>query len=252
MTEVRVEVSQPQDGVRLITLRNDATRNAIDGLMCEQLAAVAAQLRDDAEVRAAVITGADPAFCAGANLASLFGDLTRPIAAIRADLGTVYASFLALRELPFPTIAAVNGAAVGAGLNIALCCDVVIAGPKALFSVPFTKIGLHQGGGATHFLVEALGRQKAMRLLLEGGALNGADAVALGLAESAADDPLAAALELAAHVATLDGRLARDIKTSVRRAASSSLEAVVEFEAWAQAATAQGERFAEVVRSYRR
>lgn len=248
----RVELTEPQTGVRLITLRNDATRNAIDAQMCDELMAVVTALRDDRAVRSVVVTGAAPAFCAGANLATLFGDLSRPVAAIRADLQGVYASFLVLRDLPFPTIAAVNGAAVGAGMNIALCCDVVIAGPKALFSVPFTKIGLHQGGGATHFLVEALGRQKAMRLLLEGGALGSADAVALGLAESAAEDPLAAALELAGHIATLDPGLARDIKTSVRRAIPSSIEAVVEFEAWAQAATAQGERFAEIVGSYRK
>lgn len=247
-----VELTEPHPGVRLITLRNEATRNAIDAQMCDELMAAVTGLRDDPAVRAVVVTGAAPAFCAGANLATLFGDLSRPVAAIRADLQGVYASFLVLRDLPFPTIAAVNGAAVGAGMNIALCCDVVIAGPKALFSVPFTKIGLHQGGGATHFLVESLGRQKAMRLLLEGGALGSADAVALGLAESAAEDPVAAALELARHIATLDPGLAKDIKTSVRRAITSSVEAVVEFEAWAQAATAQGERFAEIVGSYRK
>lgn len=248
----RVELSEPADGVRIATLRNEATRNAIDPQMCEELMATVTSVRDDPAVRALVVTGAEPAFCAGADLATLFGDLSRPVAQIRADLQAVYASFLVLRDLPIPTIAAVNGAAVGAGMNIALCCDIVIAGPTASFSVPFTKIGLHQGGGATHFLVETLGRQKAMRLLLEGGALSSEDAVALGLAESAADDPLEAAVALARHITSLEPGLSRDVKTSVRRAASSTVEAVVEFEAWAQAATAQGERFAQVVERYRR
>lgn len=248
----RVELSQPSAGVRLVTLRNDATRNAIDRQMCDELMAAVTELGADPSVRALVVTGAPPAFCAGANLATLFGDLSRPIAAIRADLQSVYASFLVLRDLPFPTVAAVNGPAVGAGMNIALCCDIVIAGPTASFSVPFTRIGLHQGGGATHFLVEALGRQKAMRLLLEGGALSAQDAVALGLAESAADDPLAEAVALAGRIAELEPGLSRDIKTSVRRSLSAGLEATVEFEAWAQASTAQGARFAEIVAKYRK
>jgi enoyl-CoA hydratase len=252
IASARVQTTAHEGGIRVLTLRNIATRNAIDQQMCDELREHIAGIQADASARAVIVTGEPPSFCAGANLATLFGDLSRPVSEIRHDLHGVYGSFLALRALEIPLIAAVNGAAVGAGMNIALCCDIVIAGPTALFSVPFTKIGLHQGGGATSFLVETLGRQKAMRLLLEGGALNAEDAVRLGLAESFADDPLAAAMELAGTIAALDPGLARDIKTSVRRALSGELEQVVEFEAWAQASTAKGPKFAAVVARYRK
>src|SRR5919198_6562731 len=91
---------------------------------------------------------------------------------IRNDVMRVYDSFLRILDLPIPTIAAVRGAAIGAGLNLALCCDVRLAAPDASFGAVFSRIGLHPGGGCTYFLTHLLGPQGALRLLLDGGSLD--------------------------------------------------------------------------------
>ena len=156
-----------------------------------------------------------------------------------AYLQGYYRAFLAIRDQAIPTIAAVNGPAVGAGLNLALACGIRIAGSEATFGATFARIGLHPGGGCTHFLVEALGPSRALRTLLLGDTLDAHQAVAWGLAEGPEDDPLAAALDLGSRFAQLDSALARHIVKAVRLAASTrDLDAVLEYESWAQAASA--------------
>jgi enoyl-CoA hydratase len=164
----------------------------------------------------------------------------------------VYDSFLRILQLPFPTIAAVQGPAVGAGLNLAMACDVRIAGPDAIFTASFTKIGLHPGGGCTWFLVRTLGRERALAVLLDGGSLTAAQAVELGLALRMADDPLAAAMDTAALYAGMDPNLARDIKSAVNLAADGDFAAALEFESWAQASSATGPALQQAVARFRR
>lgn len=249
MSKVQLE----SDGdVRVLTLNNPQRRNAIDEDLRDELAETVARLRGDTKARALVVTGAGSSFCAGADLPALFGGPDRPVADIRADLKIVYDCFLGVVELPFPTIAAVHGAAVGAGLNLAMACDLRIAGPDAMFAAPFTKIGLHPGGGSTWFLVRTLGREKAMALLLDGGSLTGAQAVEAGLALRLADDPLDAAKVTAARYAELDPQLARDIKSAVNMAGDGDFNAVLEFESWAQASTATGPAIQQAVARFRR
>ena len=137
-----------------------------------------------------VITGAGKGFSAGADLPALFGDLDPDVGVVRSGLHEIYDSFLRVRRLRIPTIAAVNGAAVGAGVNLAMCCDVRIAGPHARFGITFTKLGLHPGGGCTWFLTQALGRQRAMALIMDGGTLDADEAQALGLVLQVAEDPV--------------------------------------------------------------
>jgi enoyl-CoA hydratase len=199
-----------------------------------------------------VVTGAGTAFSAGADLPAVFGALTREVAEIRTGLKAIYDSFLRVRRLEIPAIAAVNGAAVGAGVNLAMSCDVRIAGPHAKFGVTFTKLGLHPGGGCTYFLTQALGRQRAMSLLLDGGVLDAEEALRLGLVLDVVDDPVAAALETAARWAEVEPDLARDIKRSVGIAERGSFEDTVDFESWAQASSARGPRLAEAVARFTR
>jgi enoyl-CoA hydratase len=129
---------------------------------------------------------------------------------------------------------------VGAGLNLALSCDIRIAGSDARFGATFTKIGLHPGGGCSWFLVDAIGRERALRILLEGATLTADEAVALGLASEVAEDPLERALELADGVAELDPWLTRSIK---RATALPTLDAVVDFESLAQSESTHSPRF---------
>jgi enoyl-CoA hydratase len=236
-----VRLTEPAAGVRLLLLGNPAKRNALDAPMRAALGDAIAQVAADRDARAVVVAGEGSAFCSGADLPSLLDQAGREVAALRHDLRAVYRSFLALRDLAIPVIAAVQGPAVGAGANLALACDIVIAGPRARFDFPFTKLGLHPGGGATFFLVAAAGRQRALKILLEGGSVAAQEAVGYGLAASVEDDPLASALALAGHAASLEAGLAADVKSAVSLAGESGLAASLHFESWAQAATAARE-----------
>ncbi|MDQ0381365.1 enoyl-CoA hydratase [Amycolatopsis thermophila] len=241
-----------EEGRWTLTLDDPDRRNCLDEPMCDQLADAVDRVAADPGARTLVVTGAGTAFCAGADLPALFGDPRDDVAAIRTRLRRVYASFLRLRDLPIPTVAAVQGAAVGAGLNLALACDVRIAGPRAKFAATFTRIGLHPGGGCTWFLVDVLGRQKALALLLDGGALDAPAAVAEGLALRLEDDPVAAAHELAKRWAELDPGLARDVKATVGVAHHGRFEDTLEVEAWSQASSATRPAIQEAVARFRK
>lgn len=234
-----------------LTLTDPDRRNCIDEIMCAALGDAVATVAADPGARTLVVTGAGTAFCAGADLPALFGDTGRTVAEIRSHLHTVYDSFLRLRGLAIPTIAAVQGPAVGAGLNLAMACDIRIAGPRAKFAATFSRIGLHPGGGCTWFLVDALGPQKALALLLDGGALDGAAAVREGLALELADDPLAAATAIAERWASVDAALVRDIKQAVGLARTGDFHSTLEFESWAQASSATGPKIQKAVDRFR-
>ena len=248
MSKVRLE----HDGGRWTLVLDDPDRrNSIDAQMREDLARAVDTVAADAGARALIVTGAGSSFCAGADLPAVFGDSSRSVAEIRRDLHEVYDSFLRLRALPIPTIAAVNGPAVGAGLNLAMSCDVRVAGPAASFAATFSRIGLHPGGGCTWFLVQALGPAKALAMLLDGGSVTGPEAVGAGLAVALADDPLAAAVTMADRYAALEPELVRDIKRAVQIAADGDFAATLEFESWAQASSAKGPRVAAFVDRFR-
>jgi enoyl-CoA hydratase len=248
----KVRIHSEDGGLRVLTLDNAEKRNVINDEMRADLLAAATAVRQDRSATALVVTGAGTAFCGGADLPAIFGDASRSVANLRDDLHQVYESFLVLKSLDIPTIAAVQGAAVGAGLNLAMACDIRLAGPHAKFAATFSQIGLHPGGGCTWFLVQALGEQRALKLLLDGGTVTGADAVAAGLAVSLEEDPLAAALELGRRYASMDAQLTRDIKRAVRTAAQDGFEATLELESWAQASSATKPAIQEFVAKFRK
>lgn len=246
----KVTIERHDDGLRVITLDDPERRNILDAAMCADLLAAVQDVAADRGAKALVVTGAGTAFCGGADMPAVFGDRDRSVAQIRDDLHEVYRSFLAIRELGIPTISAVQGPAVGAGLNLAMVCDIRIAGPEAAFAATFSRIGLHPGGGCTWFLVQAMGQDRALKMLLDGGSKRGADAVSSGVATHFAEDPLAEALKLGARYAALDAQLLRDIKSAVEIAASSSLETTLEFESWAQASAATKPEVHEYIRGF--
>jgi enoyl-CoA hydratase len=135
-----------EPGVRTLTLNDHARRNAITPEMEPQLAAAVAAVAADADARVLIVTGTGSAFCAGADLAATFGQPADPLPVLRRRLLRLYDSFLAIARLEIPTIAAVQGPAIGAGVNLALACDVRIAGPRARFGITFSRLGLHPGG----------------------------------------------------------------------------------------------------------
>lgn len=239
-------------GVRTITLNAPERLNALDRPLLDELRAAVQQVAGDAEARALVVTGEGRGFCAGADLDGLFGDRTRPTGVLRQVLLDVYASFLPLRDLTIPTISAVHGPAVGAGLNIALACDVIVAGPEAKFGPTFTSIGLHPGGGCTWMLTQRIGAGNAAAVLYAGDLVDATTALRLGLAQELVDDPRARAGELAALYATRNPRLMADVKESVRVASTSDLATTLDVESWAQASSLASEEFAAFAERFKR
>ncbi|KQY56071.1 enoyl-CoA hydratase [Aeromicrobium sp. Root495] len=229
--------------VRTITLNAPDRLNALDWPLLEELKVAIAAVADDADARALVVTGAGRAFCSGADLENLFGDRTRPVEVLKDHLMGVYACFLGLRDLTIPTVASVHGPAVGAGLNIALACDVIVAGPKAGFGPTFAKIGLHPGGGCTWMLTQRIGAANTAAALYAGDLIGADDALRLGIAQWVDDSPLERATALAADYAGREPEVMAAIKQSVRLASTASAEESLAFEALAQARSLSSETF---------
>lgn len=196
MSLVRTERAGDGDRVAVVTLDAPERRNSLTLEMVEEIVATFDALDDDDTCGAVVVTGAAPAFCAGADLSHLGGSQ-------ETGLRSIYEGFLRIARSPLPTIAAVNGAAVGAGMNLALCCDVRIAGRRARFDTRFLQLGLHPGGGHTWMLERAVGVPAAMSMVLFGEVVDGARAADIGLAWDCVDDDvlLDRAVEMAARAA---------------------------------------------------
>lgn len=205
--ELRVEVS---DGVAVMTIAAPDRRNALTLPLTDDIVATVDRLEADDDVRALVVTGAAPAFCAGADLSHLGSSQ-------REGLSRIYQGFLRIGESPLPTIAAVNGAAVGAGVNLALVCDVILAGASARFDTRFLQLGLHPGGGHTWMLRRRVGPQATAAAVLFGEVLDGAEAARVGLAwrQVPDEDLLPTALQLAGRAAAAPPDLVREVKRTL-------------------------------------
>lgn len=202
-----------EDRVAVLTVNDPERRNAVTFEMSAALRHAVDAAEANPDVHAVIVTGAGKAFCAGADLSAL-GSATED------GLRKIYDGFLAVANCALPTIAAVNGAAVGAGLNLALAADVRIAGPAALFDPRFQKLGIHPGGGATWMLQRALGPQAARASLLFGMRFDAEAAVRYGLALEVADDALVAAKELARGPAGAPREVVLATKASMRATAN--------------------------------
>ena len=165
----------------------------------------------DETVGAIVVTGTPPAFCAGANLGNL-------AEATGDSLGTIYEGFLRIARSPLPTLAAVNGAAVGAGMNLALGCDVRIVADRAKLDTRFLQLGIHPGGGHTWMLRRIAGPQAAMAAVVFGQVLDGAEAERIGLAYKCvpSESLLEVAHEFAAVAASAPRALAIEAKRTIQ------------------------------------
>jgi enoyl-CoA hydratase len=173
-------ISESRDGVAVITLNDPSRRNVLSGALCAALSEAVEAAGAAPDVRAIVITGAAPAFCAGADL----NDLKLGAEGQMAPIEAVYKSFMDVAMSPLPTVAAVNGPAVGAGFNLALACDMRIASSEAVFDTRFLKLGLHPGGGHTWMLLRAIGWSHASHLLLAGQPVDAAEALRIGLVQA--------------------------------------------------------------------
>lgn len=237
LVDLRVEARE--GGVVVVTLDLPERRNMMSAAMTESWSRAMAALRADRSVRAVVVTGAGPAFCAGGDLSWIGSEPQATVEDLRARMRPFYEAWLSVRALDVPTIAAVNGAAVGAGLAVALACDLRYAAAEAQLGMPFTALGMHPGMASTWLLPEVAGLAVARELLLTGRMVSGTEAAALGLvnravpAESVLDEALAAAAAVAA-AAPVATRLT---KRALAGGGHASFEAALEWESLAQPVT---------------
>ncbi len=208
-----------REAVTVLTLDDPDRRNALTAELVDEIIAAVGEAEADPGVGALVVTGAPPAFCSGADVSNLVA-LSRDGGERASDVRGLYDGFLSVRDCTLPTIAAVNGPAVGAGFNLALCCDVRIAGASARFDSRFVRIGLHPGGGHAWMLERAVGPQAAAAMVLFGERVDGTRAVELGLAWRCVGDDvlLDEAVALAARAAEAPREVIVPVKQTLREA----------------------------------
>ena len=214
--------------VALVTLDRPAQLNALSFALLRQLAAALEALDADPACRCIVLTGTgDRAFAAGADINELAAQTPTSLAA-----GDEFAVWDRIGQIRTPIVAAVRGHALGGGCELAMACDMIVAGDDAQFGQPEIKIGVMPGAGGTQRLTRALGKAKAMELILTGRPITAGEADAMGLITSVvpAEATVDAALELAARVAAMPPLAVRAAKESVKQAYELSLAAGLELE----------------------
>jgi len=245
MAEVETSLA---GAVLTITLNRPEVLNAFTSSMHEALGAALKDARSDS-VRAVVITGAGRGFCVGQDL-SAFRDEGGDIGARLR--GTYHPNITAIRALEKPVIAAVNGAAAGAGLSFACACDVRIAADQATFVPAFVNVGLVPDSGGTFFVTRLVGQARAFEWFCSGRRLTAAEAHSWGVVSEVVDTDVlpARAAELAAEFAALPTRAIAMTKRLLDRAPTATLEEQLEWEAQLQTAATQSHDFREGVAAF--
>jgi enoyl-CoA hydratase/carnithine racemase len=175
-----------RDGpVSVLTLNRPRARNALDRPLLQALGNALAAVGEDATVRAVVLTGADGAFCAGADLKAAMTEMDSLADRFEEALGNYHFLIRAITGMPKPVVASVDGAAVGFGCDLALACDLRLCSTSAYFQEKFVKIGLMPDGGGTFWLPRLVGLARAMEIMLLGEPVSADQAVAMGLANRA-------------------------------------------------------------------
>jgi 2-(1,2-epoxy-1,2-dihydrophenyl)acetyl-CoA isomerase len=217
-----------------ITLNRPEARNALDFTMRHELLMALDEIEANPTVRVVILTGAGGHFCAGGDVKNMRQRQTASEGRARVEL--LNRAVLRLVNFPLPTIAMVDGYAVGAGSNLALCCDLIVAADRAKFGELFCKIGLAVDGGGTWLLPRLVGMARAKELIFTGDIIDAADALRIGLVNRVvhAADLASTTRELAEKIAAGPPLALRLDKQSLNRAASSDLAAALDVEALSQ------------------
>ena len=240
MTDLpHLRLERPSQGVVVLTLDNPDMRNAMSDEMTSSWVAAIDELAEDSSVRVVVVTGAGTAFCSGGNTGWIASEPDATVDELRERMVPFYRAWLSIRKLEVPTIAAVNGHAIGAGLCLALACDIRYAASGAKLGVPFVKLGMHSGMAGTYLLPNVVGEAHARDLLLTGRVVEADEALRLGMVSrvidpaSFHDEVLAAAAGIAAN-APIATRLT---KVALLDGGHSDYESALQWEALAQPIT---------------
>jgi enoyl-CoA hydratase/carnithine racemase len=239
MSDGPLRIERRDGGVVVLTLALPDRRNAMTGELTSAFADAVALLRPDRSVRCVVVTGEGSAFCAGGDLSWIGESPDMSVDAIRDRMLPFYRTWLSIRDLEVPSIAAVNGHAIGAGLCLALACDLRYAARGAKMSAPFTQLGMHAGMAATWLLPEVVGVTAARDLLFTGRAVEGDEALRLGLVNGVydADALMESVLGVADRIAAAAPIATRLTKAGLRAGGHATMEAALQYEGLAQPVT---------------
>jgi enoyl-CoA hydratase/carnithine racemase len=221
-SEPNVIVERPDDRIAVVRLNRERVRNALNLATRKELADVFGELGEDNAIRVIVLTGGDKFFAAGADLTEF-----KDAGAIEILKRRVERWWRTIYSVPQPVIAAVSGFALGGGFELALACDIIIAGEGAKLGQPEIKVGIMPGAGGTQRLVRAAGKYHAMRLCLTGDMVTAGEALTMGMVSAVVADEkvMDEAMAMAGRIAGLAPLAAQQIKEAVVHGADASLEA---------------------------
>jgi len=243
-----------KDGVATLTLNRPDRLNALGGTLRDDLHDAITRSAANPDVRVMVITGAGKGFCAGGDVKAMNeakeGKRERPL--LEKIAPGRDRTLLAMREAPQPIIAAVNGAAAGAGMNLALGCDIRIASTAARFSQAFVKRGLHPDWGGTYFLPRVVGMAKAAELIFTGAVIDAAEALRLGIVSQVVppEELMSTVQALARAIAAGPPVAIRLAKHSLYANAERDLKSALEVETFAQNICFETEDAREGIRAF--
>jgi enoyl-CoA hydratase len=234
-----LRLERPADGVALLTLDNPDQRNAMSEEMTESWVRAVEALAADRSLRVVVVTGEGAAFCSGGNTGWIASEPDATVDRLRDRMIAFYRQWLSIRRLEVPTIAAVNGHAIGAGLCLALACDIRYASAAAKLGAPFVRLGMHAGMAATYLLPDVVGHGHARELLLTGRTIDAAEALQLGLVSRVlpAEGFVDAALDVARGIAGTAPIASRLTKVALQSGGHADFETALQWEALAQPVT---------------
>ena len=243
------------NGIAQLTLNEPERCNPFTAALVDSFAEKVSEIKARKDIRVVVVTGAGKAFCAGADFTMMPSLAARSgldgILGIHAAIETLYAAFVSLDSIEVPTIAAVNGAAIGGGFGLALLCDVRIVAQDAKLAVNFARLGIHSGLAITELLPRVVGYSNAADLLLSGRRILGDEAVRMGFAREALprEEVLAKAMELASEIAECAPLAVKAIKRTLRAVTGRELSATMAREAMAQALLMQSKDAQEGIKA---
>lgn len=244
------------NGIGLLTLNDPATQNSMSLEMMDALAAIHPVICDTVDLRVLIVTGAGEAFSAGGNMRDMLDrqgvfDSSDPMAAREINLRKVHAIPKAIHQLSIPTIAAVNGNAIGGGCDIALMCDIRIASDRAVFAESFLRVGLLPGDGGAWFLPRVVGQSRAMEMALTCEFIDARRAENIGLVSRVVphEELLSEAYSLARRIARHPSRITQMTKRLIQFGAHATLQDTLEMTAALQAIVQTSDEHKETARA---
>ncbi len=232
-----------QEGIVRLTFNRPDSRNAMSPAMGEEVVRAVEEVRADADARVMILTGSGKSFSSGGDLGMLARDtgarVSEEAPSMAGSPRDFYARYLSIRSLPIPTIAAINGHAIGAGLCIALACDMRIAVTGAKMGMTFTRLAIHPGMGGTYFLPRLVGTARACELFFTGRVFDADEAERLGVVNrTVPQESFAPAVDqLASEIAASGPIAVRMTKRAIYRGVEHSLEDMLEYEGLNQGMT---------------